>query len=324
MTSKGLITRIQRCSTEDGPGIRTTVFLKGCPLRCTWCHNIETIESKPRIVWHPTKCIGDRACIEACTDNNLDLTADGMIIDWDNCQLCVSCEDVCPTGAIEFIGIEWDSDKLVEELSRDKVFFTTSNGGVTISGGEPLLQSEFAIDLAKGLRSKGIHVALDTSGYASEKVWIDILQYIDLVLFDIKNMNSENHLEQTGVPLERILSNAEILAKTEIPVWIRTPIIPDCTDSDGNIQAISKFIVEKIRNVERYDLLAFNKMCVEKYSLFGLEYPLKDSELVQKETMERLASIAKQFGVQNVTWSGMTRTEPGEKNNRVQEVQTCG
>lgn len=324
MTSKGLITRIQRCSTEDGPGIRTTVFLKGCPLSCTWCHNIETIESEPRIVWHPTKCIGDRACIEACTDNNLDLTADGMIIDWDNCKLCASCEDVCPTGAIEFIGTEWDSEKLVEELSRDKVFFTTSNGGVTISGGEPLLQSEFAIDLAKGLRSKGIHVALDTSGYASEKVWNDILQYIDLVLLDIKNMNSENHLEQTGVPLERILSNTEILAKTEIPVWIRTPIIPDYTDSDDNIHAISKFIVDRLPNVERYDLLAFNKMCVEKYSLFGLEYPLKDSKLVQKETMEHLASIAKQIGVQNVTWSGMTRTEPSGKNNRVQEVQTCG
>ena len=223
MTSNGIITRIQRCSTEDGPGIRTTVFLKGCPLNCTWCHNIETIDSKPRIVWHSTKCIGDRACIEACIEKNLNLTENGMVINWDNCKLCASCEDICPTCAIELIGASWESGNLVQELSRDEVFFTTSKGGVTVSGGEPLLQPQFSIDIMEGLRNNGIHVALDTSGYASESTWRSVLEHVDLVLLDLKNMDADSHLKQTGVPLERILSNAKVLAETDIPVWIRRP-----------------------------------------------------------------------------------------------------
>ncbi|MHA1928226.1 MAG: glycyl-radical enzyme activating protein [Candidatus Thorarchaeota archaeon] len=324
MTSRGIITRIQRCSTEDGPGIRTTVFLKGCPLSCTWCHNIETIDAKPRIVWHPTKCIGDRACIEACIENNLDLTDDGMIINWENCTLCASCEKVCPTGAIELIGTSWMSNPLIHELLRDKVFFTTSKGGVTISGGEPLSQSQFAIDVMEGLRYAGTHVALDTSGYASETIWRNILEHVDLVLLDLKNMDADSHLKQTGVPLDRILSNAKILAETDIPVWIRTPIIPGHTDSESNIEAIARFIIENMPNVERYDLLSFNKMCVEKYALFGLEYPLKDYDLIQADTMERLASIPKRLGVKNVTWSGMTKTDPQGNKAQNQEARSCG
>ncbi len=313
MTPTGMLTNIQRCSTEDGPGIRTSIFLKGCPLHCIWCHNIETIDSEPRLVWHGQKCIGDKACVRVCPEKALQLTSTGMAIDLEKCKICGDCEDTCPSGALEIIGKTWDSEKLVEELLRDKVFFETSNGGVTISGGEPLLQSEFVIAVASGLRSNGVHVAIDTCGYSSEATWRKVIENVDMILLDLKQMDPAKHKQYTGVPLDRILQNAEIIAELKIPVWIRTPIIPEHTDTSENIQAISRFIVREMPTVERYDLLTFNKMCIEKYLLFGLEYPLKDYDLIENDQIEKLTMTAKSEGVMNVVWSGMTkRTDTNE------------
>lgn len=321
----GIITNIQRCSTEDGPGIRTTLFLKGCPLHCLWCHNIETIDATPRPVWHSSKCIANLGCVKACPEDALQLKETGMQIDLEKCTACGACEEACPTGAMEIIGKVREPSELVEELVRDKIFFETSKGGVTISGGEPLHQSEFVIQIASALQERGIHVALDTSGYANESVWLRVLEHVDLVLLDLKQMSPELHRSFTGVPLNVILSNARLLGTRELPVWIRTPIIPGHTDSVENIRAIARFVKKEMPNVERYDLLAFNKLCVEKYSLFGLEYPLKDEELIEGDVMETLAQTARNEGIMEVTWSGMTRRidgqEPNLENN---EVRTCG
>jgi pyruvate formate lyase activating enzyme len=303
----GIITNIQRCSTEDGPGIRTTVFMKGCPMRCTWCHNIETINAKPELVWYSNKCIGNQACVRTCDQKALQLIKDGMVIDRNRCTLCGDCEDACPSGAISIMGKEWEVQKLIEELSHDKVFFDTSKGGVTISGGEPTYQNEFVIELAEGLRKIGIQVILDTCGYTSDLNFKKILDSVDMVLFDLKQMDPGKHEEFTGVPLASVISNAKILGKSELPTWIRTPIIPGYTDTEENIIEISKFVLENMPNVERYDLLAFNKMCVDKYTLFGLKYPLKDADLVSKEKMEHLVNVAREVGVENVHWSGMTK-----------------
>jgi pyruvate formate lyase activating enzyme len=325
MSVTGRVTNIQRCSTEDGPGIRTTVFLKGCPLHCLWCHNIETIDSAPRPIWHSNRCIADQACVKACPEHALELTAEGMQIDLTKCSVCGKCAEVCPCNAMEIMGREWDSTSLVEELARDKVFFETSGGGVTISGGEPLQQAAFAFELATGLRTQGIRVALDTTAYANEVVWKRMLQEVDLVLLDLKQMDPEKHQEYTGVGLTRILENARLLGMTNIPTWVRTPVIPEHTDQDENIRAIAKFIGDNMPNVERYDLLAFNKMFSEKYTLFGMEYPLKDYELVTKETMERLRAIALEVGLSNVTWSGMTKREEGSDSPVEEtEVRRCG
>jgi pyruvate formate lyase activating enzyme len=248
-----------------------------------------------------------------------------MVIDLSKCLVCGTCEDECPAGAIEIIGKTWEVDPLVEELLRDKVFFDTSTGGVTISGGEPLLQHEFARELAAKLRASGVHVALDTTAYASEKIWRSMLEEVDLVLLDLKHMDPEKHQEYAGIPLERVLENAKILSELEIPVWVRTPIIPEHTDTRENIRTISQFIVQHLKTVERYDLLAFNKMCIEKYALFGLEYPLKDYDLIEKEKMETLAKVAIEEGVTNVTWSGMTRRDDNETElPKTNEVKTCG
>ncbi len=324
MSTSGIVTNIQRCSTEDGPGIRTTVFFKGCPLKCVWCHNIETIDAEPQVVWYHTKCIGHKACIEACPEDALELTADGMQIDRDRCQKCGSCEEACPTGAIKLMGHTWNADDLVQELLRDKVFFSTSGGGVTLSGGEATYQADFMIEVAEGLRADGVQVALDTCGYCSESVLRRALDVVDLVLFDLKVLDSEKHLEFTGVPVETVLSNAKIVAESGLPIWIRTPVIPGYTDGEDNIRAIAGFIASELANVDRFDLLAFNKMCIDKYALFGLEYPLRDSDLVKRETMVRLAAIAKEEGVVNVVWSGMIKREDGkEKREKKRADQLC-
>jgi len=323
MTSNGLVTNIQRCSTEDGPGIRTTVFFKGCPMKCVWCHNIETIEADPVLVWYAVKCIGDEACVRACPESALELTPDGMKINHDLCQVCGTCEEACPTGAMKVMGTNWSSDDLIEELLRDKVFFDTSNGGVTLSGGEATYQFEFAIDVAIGLQENEVHVALDTCGYCSDKVMREMLDHVDMILYDLKIMDPAKHEEFTGVPLDRVLANAQIVADSGKPIWIRTPIIPEHTDSEGNIRSIAQFIATKMQNVERYDLLAFNRMCTDKYTLFDLEYPLKDADLITEETMERLAEIARQEGVSQVAWSGMTKNSKIHITNDEQEERPC-
>ncbi len=314
MATSGIITNIQRCSTEDGPGIRTTVFFKGCPMTCTWCHNIETIDPNSTVVWYAVKCIGDQGCVRACPEGALELTPDGLKIDREKCVVCGTCEDACPTGAITVMGKVWYSLDLVQELLRDRVFFETSKGGVTLSGGEATYQAKFAIETAKGLQNEAVHVALDTCGYCNEKVLREFLQHVDMILFDLKVMDPVKHKEFTGVPLEKVLANARIVAESGKPVWVRTPIIPKHTDDEDNIRAIARFIIESIPTVERYDLLAFNRMCIDKYALFDLEYPLKDYDLMTEETMEHLSQIARDEGLSNVVWSGMT------KNSKKNEV----
>jgi pyruvate formate lyase activating enzyme len=274
------------------------------------------------LVWYATKCIGDRACIEACPEDALTLTEEGMDINRERCTSCGDCEEACPTAAMTIMGKEWEIDSLLEELAKDKVFFETSSGGITLSGGEPTFQLEFIIKLAEGLQEMGIHVAIDTCGYASKDTMRRIIDKVDMVLYDLKVMDSAKHKEYTGVPLERVLENAKIVGKSDVEVWVRTPVIPDYTDSEDNVRAIAHFIDEFMPNVTRYDLLAFNRMCIDKYALFGLEYPLKDKDLVQKETMEKLQSVARLEGIENVVWSGMTRREDGSIENETPEQTT--
>ncbi len=311
-SDKGLIFEIQKMSTEDGPGIRTTVFFKQCPLRCIWCHNPESLLKTPQLEWFKHKCIGCKTCIETCEQKVLTLDEDGLHIDREKCISCGNCVKECPSTALHMFGEWWDLEGLYNEIQKDKVYYQKSKGGVTVSGGEPTLQSSFLLRFLKKCKGNGISTALDTCGFANRKIYEKLLPFVDLVLLDIKQIDSEKHQEFTGVKNEIILENAELIANyvqnNNKKMWIRTPIIPNYTATEDNIKGIGKFIIEKLRNIpERWDLLSFNNLCTAKYERLNMDWPLKDLALMTKQEIEILFDIAKKTGVKNVQWSGLTK-----------------
>ncbi|MEI7590347.1 MAG: glycyl-radical enzyme activating protein, partial [Deltaproteobacteria bacterium] len=207
--NKGTILDIQRFSTEDGPGIRTTVFMKGCPLACKWCHNPESISPKPQLQWLGVGCLLCADCVSVCKRNGLQIKQDGIDINRGNCIACGDCARACPAAVLKISGEEWDIDELVAELIKDRTYFEKSNGGVTISGGEAMMQSSFVAKLLSQLQNDGIHTAIDTCGHTSPDALNGILPYANLVLFDLKEMDSECHRVFTGKGNARILNNAK-------------------------------------------------------------------------------------------------------------------
>jgi pyruvate formate lyase activating enzyme len=298
---------VQRFSTEDGPGIRTTVFMKGCPMRCRWCHNPEGLSPKPQLVWYDVRCMGARACLSACPTRALELTPAGMRIDRGRCSPCDRCVEVCPGGALEVIGRRWTPKELFALVARDAVFYETSGGGVTVSGGEPATQPDFLEAFLALCREGGIAAAIDTCGYADWSVYERLLPHVSLVLFDLKVADQERHREATGVSPDRIFENAAAIAARGVPMWVRTPVIPGYTDDEENVAALAAFIAERLPAVQRWDMLAYTNLGRPKYHRLDLPYTLEDTDLPLRERMERLAAVALQGGVRNVTWSGATR-----------------
>jgi pyruvate formate lyase activating enzyme len=297
---KGIIFNIQRFSTEDGPGIRTTVFMKGCPLRCLWCHNVEGINPKPEIVWHEAKCIGCLSCIEACPTQAIVKTSEGLVTDRKKCTACGKCAEVCAAKSRELIGRTVTVEDVFNEVLKDNVFYETSGGGVTASGGEPTMQSDFVAELFSKCRTAGIPTALDTSGYVKWEALESILKFTDLVLYDLKELETESHQKHTGVNPVLIWENARKIAGLGKPMWVRTPIVPGYTDSEENIQKIAGLCVN-LGNVARLDLLPYHRLGEPKYKTLSLDYKLKGLQPPTREHMERLKEIARRCGVRIVT-----------------------
>ncbi len=315
---KARILEIQRMSTEDGPGIRTTVFFKGCSLKCKWCHNPESISMQPQVHWIGSRCLGCKTCIAVCPSHSLSLTETGMEINRTTCNGCGACAKECPSTAMELLGKEWSLDDLTNEVVKDKAYFEKSRGGITVSGGEPGMQAAFVGMFLKSLRERGIHTALDTCGLYAARALEQLLPYSSMVLFDLKEMNTEKHKQFTGEYNDRILENllyaAEYIRSHIYPsgLWIRTPIIPGMTAREENIAGIGNFIAKNLSDiVDRWELCAFNNLCKDKYLRLGEKWVLQDELLVQKESMEKFARIAKESGVNSaiVAWTGSTRLE---------------
>ena len=315
----GTILKIQRMSTEDGPGIRSTVFFKGCPLKCRWCHNPESISPDVEIHWVGSRCIGCKSCIDACPSGALSLGEAGIVINRRVCNQCLACTKACPSTAMEALGSRWTLKELFEEVVKDRVYFEKSHGGVTISGGEPTMQTPFAIHLLKSLKKSGVHTTVDTCGHCTRKSLDMILPYTDLVLFDLKEIDPIKHKSFTGVTNERILDNlihlAEYLKTCENPpeLWIRTPIIPYLTATKDNIRGIGDFIRTHLDSlVSRWELCAFNNLCANKYESLGITWECRGFDLMTAEDMQDLREVAVSSGVDPdiVVTSGATRTEP--------------
>jgi len=314
----GTILEIQRMSTEDGPGIRTTVFFKGCCLQCTWCHNPESISPHPQLHWVANRCIGCHTCLKTCPAAALTATADGIRIDRKTCTGCGLCAAECPATALECLGADWTVADLMRELLKDKAYYEASGGGVSLGGGEPTQQARFVAPLLKQLKQNGLHTALDTCGLCAPAVLETLLPHVDLLLYDLKEIEPQKHRQFTGGTNALILENLRFVRALQLrqgfprQLWIRTPIIPDTTARAENIRGIGGFIAAHLDGcVQRWELCAFNNLCQDKYRRLDMQWTFKEHALIDRKMMEHLADVAKAAGVDPaiVHWSGSTRME---------------
>lgn len=297
-TSKALIFDIKRFAIHDGEGIRTTIFFKGCPLRCKWCHNPEGLLLKRQPVFLSKKCVFCRFCEKNANEGQMTFTNRPVFNkdypDFDNLV------DICPASAIQYDSSYYSVDELIETIKEDKVFYR-DNGGVTFSGGEPFLHGEFISELASRCKDEGISMTIETSFYTSKELIDKVVPYLDRIYIDLKIFDEGKHELYTGVSSKLIKDNIAYILKSPYKdkVIIRTPLIPDITATDDNISAISKFIYDLYSDI-RYELLNYNPLAPSKYELVNLEYELKDAKRLNEEQMQHFYDIVCLSGIKNV------------------------
>ena len=298
----GRIFDVRRFSTHDGGGIRTTVFFKGCPLRCAWCHNPEGIDFGRRPLWFAGKCIGCGSCAEAARFGGVRRTETGIAVDpaaeedWD------AILDACPTGALRWDSRDVRVDELMELIRRDMPFYAHGGGGATLSGGDPLMQADFARELLLRCREEGVHTAIETELHAPEEAVQAVLPLVDLIYADLKLMDGGLHRHWTGVGNERILSNLEALLTDPLSerLILRTPLIPEITATEENLRAIAAWLARR-NSAVRWELLNYNPLAAAKYPLVGRAYSLQENlPRFSAEQMEAFAELARSAGVKNV------------------------
>lgn len=301
----GLIFDVKRYSIHDGPGIRTTFFLKGCPLVCWWCHNPEGIAAGPVMIYHANRCIRCGQCVAACSHGVWTKNPDGGILrDMERCTGCRACEQRCPPRAIEFAGRRVSVEDIVAEARKDIPFFDTSGGGVTFSGGEPLSQPEFLLAALQALRREDIHTAVDTSGCAPERDILRVAEYAGLFLFDLKFIDAFQHKRYTNADNTSILSNLKRLdewlhERGKRAISIRIPIIPGVNDSEDNLMQTVSF-VKTLCSVASVHVLPYHSAGAAKYRNIGMEYRMGDTQPPSQEEMECITEFFRKHGVQAV------------------------
>jgi pyruvate formate lyase activating enzyme len=292
----GIIFNVMRYSVHDGPGIRTTVFFKGCPLRCRWCHNPESFTGQLQATYRPNRCLRCGDCLPVCRAGAIGKQEGNIVTSWDQCCQCGECVAVCPAEAREVVGRVVGATELMEEIARDTIFFDESGGGVTFSGGEPLLQPEFLMSLLQACRTKGIHTAIDTTGYAPPEIVEQISDWTELFLYDLKVMDEARHLEYTGVSNKLILKNLRWLSERGKDIIIRLPVIPGMTDSSENIRRVGKFVAS-LPNIAALELLPYHAAGLGKYERLRLNYTMPETVQVSPAEVDRIAGELRRYGI---------------------------
>jgi pyruvate formate lyase activating enzyme len=295
LETTGFVFDIKRYAIHDGPGIRTTVFFKGCPLQCQWCHNPESWKAAPEAALRTTRCKRCGQCVQLCRQNAVSLDGDLPVTDPQKCILCGECIELCPGGAREIIGSQTTVGEVMAEIEKDVVFYDESGGGATFSGGEPLAQPEFLLALLNQCRAGGIHTAVDTCCYAQADVVDAVAEKADLFLCDIKHVNSEKHRQFTGVENASILDNIKRLCKAGSRVVIRIPIIPGVNDDTENIAATGEFAAS-LPGVERIDILPYNRGGNEKARRLVAGIDLMKLETPNDQKMNSIAERLGKYG----------------------------
>lgn len=292
---KGIVFDIQRFSVHDGPGIRTIVFLKGCPLRCTWCSNPESKHRELQIMYIKRNCIGCKRCTDACPKDALSFYPK-FSVDYSKCDLCGKCIDVCYSEALSLSGQYQTVEQVIGELKKDNIHYKRSGGGITLSGGEALLQPKFAVELLKACKGKGWHTAIETTAFTNQTVLDQVLPWLDLVLLDIKHTDDRKHREFVGQSNEVILKNARYIGQFGIPMIIRVPIVPTFNDEIDEVKDIAAF-AKSIKGVKEIDLLPYHRLGENKYEYLNYDYQLKGIEPPTKEKMLSLKNIVEETGL---------------------------
>jgi pyruvate formate lyase activating enzyme len=315
LSETGVILNIQRFSIHDGPGIRTTVFFKGCTLRCFWCHNPESIRPQPEIQFFPDRCIGCGECLAVCPQGAHEFEDDHHTYARHACIVCGQCVDVCYAAAVELTGRAMTVDEVMAEVLQDEAFYASSGGGVTLSGGEPVLQRDFAHALLAGCKARGLHTAIETAANCRWEDLAALLPVTDLIMMDVKHMDPNKHKEATGVSNRRILDNARRLASTGKPILFRTPVVPTVNDTPQEIAAIAQFVQGLVdlgsrRSVGQtevnghchgtlpdYELLPFHRLASDKYRSLDLDYRASRLDPPSQELMAELVDVASGYGI---------------------------
>ncbi len=288
----GLIFDVKRYAINDGPGIRTTVFLKGCPLHCQWCHNPESISTNVQKMYSKAKCIGCLSCIEVCPEDACTITEDGIVTDRALCTLCGKCAEICPTKATEMSGRIVTVDEIVKILDKERIFFDQSGGGVTFSGGEPLMQSEFLLAVLSECGVRGIHRTVDTTGFAPTERLLEVAKHTDHFLYDIKMMDSERHKRWTSIGNEKILHNLTVLAEIGASINIRFPFIKNVNDDQENIEQTAVFVAGLAGRKKRINILPYHNIAAGKYQKLGEVF---DAGIMAEPDDDDLAKVIETF-----------------------------